>query len=64
MLALSWLFAAIGCTVWLAPQRGARGWLWLALHHAICLVGCTHELRAAWRRRKAGMTATSPPSGR
>lgn len=44
VLALAWLFAAVGVTVVFGPQLGARGWLWLGAHHLLCLVGVTHEL--------------------
>ena len=47
VVALSWLFVAVGATVVLAPMLGLRGWVWLGLHHVLCAVGVTHELRRA-----------------
>ena len=57
VIALAWLFAAIGLTVVFGPTLGARGWLWLGAHHALCLAGVSHELWRANRRAKA------PPAG-
>ena len=45
VVAMSWLFIAVGMTVVLAPQIGLRGWVWLGLHHILCAIGVTHELR-------------------
>ncbi len=52
ILALTWLFTAIGMTLVLGAQLGLRGWVWLCLHYALCLVGAGHELRRGWLRRK------------
>ena len=52
VVALSWLLCAIAATVLLAPTLGLRGIAWMALHHVLCVVGCTHELRRAWVRRR------------
>lgn len=52
IVALSWLLSAIGMTALLGPSLGLRGWAWLGVHHALCLVGVAHELRRAWRRRQ------------
>ena len=52
-LALGWLLFAVAITVWLGPLLGLRGWAWMILHHVICLIGCTHELRRGWRRHRA-----------
>lgn len=53
ILALTWLFSAIGVTAVFGPLLGLRGWFWLALHHALCTVGVTHEVWRAWRRWQA-----------
>ena len=34
------------------PKTGLRGIAWLVLHHILCVVGCAHEIRRAWYRRK------------
>ena len=52
VFALTWMILAIGVTVVWGPDLGLRGWGWLVVHHALCLVGCTHEVRRAWRRRQ------------
>ncbi len=57
VVALAWPLAAIGLTVALGPSLGLRGWLWLGAHHALCAVGCAHELRRAWARRAARSAA-------
>lgn len=49
VVALSWAAVAVGLTVVIGPQLGLRGWLWLGLHHLLCLVGVGHEL---WRERR------------
>ena len=48
-LALAWICTAIGLTVVIGPHLGLRGWGWLGMHHLLCLVGSSHEL---WRARK------------
>jgi hypothetical protein len=53
VVAVSWLLAAMGATLLFGPQLGLRGWMWLGLHHALCVVGSIHELRRAARRRRA-----------
>jgi hypothetical protein len=49
-LALGWLLFAIIISAWIGPQLGMRGLAWMGLHHLLCLVGSTHELRRGWRR--------------
>lgn len=51
VVAVAWLGVAVGLTLLLGPRLGLRGWAWLGLHHALCLLGCAHELRRGWRRR-------------
>ncbi|MEL6348860.1 MAG: hypothetical protein AAFV53_37495 [Myxococcota bacterium] len=52
LLAVTWLLTAVGLTVLLGPTLGARGWLWLGVHHLLCAVGVTHELIRSRNRRK------------
>ena len=52
LVALTWLFAALGFTLVFGPSLGLRGLCWMAIHHTLCLVGCVHELRRAFRRRR------------
>lgn len=59
VVALTWAMVALIGTLLLAPQLGLRGWLWLGLHHLVCLVGVTHELVRAWGRRAARLSAPS-----
>ena len=49
--ALTWLSFAVMVTIAFGPLLGLRGWAWLGLHHVLCVVGCTHELRRARERR-------------
>ena len=51
-LAFGWLLFALIASVWWGPQFGLRGLVWMAIHHVLCLVGCTHELRRGWRRHQ------------
>lgn len=52
VVALAWLMcAAVGTVVW-GADLGLRGIAWLVLHHILCVVGCAHEIRRAWYRRK------------
>ena len=64
VVAVAWLIFAVALTAWLGPSLGARGWLWLGVHHALCVVGAGHELwRARARRRAAAPPAPgSPPA--
>lgn len=51
IVALAWLFAAIGLTVVFGPLLGLRGWAWLLAHHLLCVTGAAHELHRGWQRR-------------
>lgn len=53
LAALTWLAFAVLVTVVFGPLLGLRGWAWLGLHHLLCVVGCTHELRRAQQRKAA-----------
>jgi hypothetical protein len=44
VIAVAWLFVALGLTVFVAPELGWRGWLWLGIHHALCLFAAAWEL--------------------
>jgi hypothetical protein len=50
--AFGWLLFALIASVWWGPQLGFRGLVWLGMHHVLCAVGCTHELRRGWRRHR------------
>lgn len=50
VVAVAWLSVAVVGTVLWGRALGIRGWLWVGLHHVLCVVGCTHELRRAWQR--------------
>ena len=43
ILAVAWTLCAIGLTLALYDSLGARGWLWLGIHHFFCILGCTTE---------------------
>ena len=51
--AFGWLLFAVIMSAWYGPKLGLRGFAWMGLHHVLCLVGCTHELRRGWRRHLA-----------
>ena len=51
IIAVSWLIVAVVMTILVGPSLGARGLLWMAIHHLLCLIGCGHEL-AKSRRKK------------
>lgn len=53
VVALAWLTSAGVVTVIWGGGLGLRGWIWLGLHHVLCVAGCSHELRRAWARRQA-----------
>lgn len=53
VLALAWLLIAVGVTVLIGPELGLRGWIWLGAHHVLCVIGSTHEIWRARRRRRA-----------
>lgn len=55
IIALVWLMVAVSVTVLYGPQLGLRGWLWLGFHHALCVLGTTHELRRVWRQRRGDL---------
>ena len=52
VMALSWMLIALGITIFIGPMLGARGWLWLLIHHVLCLIGVTHEFRR-YKKRQA-----------
>lgn len=58
VVALAWLTLAIGATALFGPSLGLRGWLWLGLHHLLCLLGVSHEL---WRKRPRGAAPSGGP---
>ena len=49
VLAFSWLLASVVLTLLLAPSLGARGLMWRGLHNALCVFGCSWEVRRAGR---------------
>jgi hypothetical protein len=57
IVALSWLFIAIGVTAVFGGSLGLRGLIWLSLHHVVCVVAVTHEMWRGWKRRKARLAA-------
>lgn len=61
VVAVAWLIFAVALTIWLGPSLGARGWLWLGVHHALCVIGAGHELWRAWARRRAAPSLAPPP---
>lgn len=58
-IAVSWIWVAIGLTAVFGPQLGLRGLVWLGIHHVLCVVGTTHELR---RYRQRQQRLTNPQS--
>lgn len=58
VVALAWILSAVGLTVVFGPLLGLRGWGWLLVHHLLCAVGATHELRRGWRRHRARKAAS------
>ena len=52
-IAIAWLLVAVALTIGMGPWLGARGWLWLGLHHVLCVFGAGHELLRAYRGRRA-----------
>jgi len=44
VVAVAWVFVALGLTVLVGPELGLRGWFWLGIHHALCAFGATWEL--------------------
>ena len=56
--AVAWVCVAVGLTLAFGPQLGARGWVWLGLHHLLCLVGVTHEYRRYQQRQRLSAAAT------
>lgn len=59
VVALSWAFIAVGMTALIGPQLGLRGWAWLGIHDALCVLGVTHELWRGWKRHKARQAAAA-----
>ncbi|MCB9779774.1 MAG: hypothetical protein H6742_14510 [Alphaproteobacteria bacterium] len=54
---MTWLLVAAGLTVTVAPQLGLRGLIILGIHHVLCVVGASHEIWRAWKRRKVDQAA-------
>jgi hypothetical protein len=61
MIALAWIVVAIGLTVVLAPLMGLRGWMWLGVHHWLCLFGAGWELLEDRRLSRAAVQAVGAP---
>ncbi|MED5370733.1 MAG: hypothetical protein VX899_06955 [Myxococcota bacterium] len=61
IVALVWAIVAVAMTALIGPQLGLRGWLWLGLHHALCLAGVTHELRRGYQRHRDRLAARQRP---
>ncbi len=59
VVALAWVAVALGLTLFLAPQMGMRGWMWLSVHHWLCAVGAGWELREDYRRGRAARAAAT-----
>ena len=53
IIAVSWLITAIILTFFLYPQLGARGRIWMSIHHLICGIGVIYEFRAHYLRTRA-----------
>ena len=51
LAAMIWLTIAVFVSLVFGPLLGLRGWVWLCVHHLLRIVGCTHELIRASRRR-------------
>lgn len=49
-VALAWVVVAVGLTFALGPTMGLRGWMWLFVHHTLCLIGAGWELQEDARR--------------
>lgn len=43
ILAVAWIITSLLVTLLLWNHLGARGWIWLGIHHVLCLIGCSHE---------------------
>lgn len=43
ILAVTWILISITITILLWSHLGARGWIWLGIHHTVCIIGCSHE---------------------
>ena len=52
VLAVTWVLSSILLTIALGDKLGVRGWLWLMVHHIVCLLSCAHELRRYRTRQK------------
>ena len=43
IIAVTWALIAVSITFFLFDKLGARGWLWLSIHHIFCIIGVSHE---------------------
>ena len=61
IVAVSWLLIAIVMTILIGPSLGARGLLWMGIHHFLCLVGSIHELTKKRRKQRSlSLSRTAP----
>ncbi|MCP4806169.1 MAG: hypothetical protein GY913_05225 [Proteobacteria bacterium] len=58
IIAIAWLIVATAVTVYLGPRLGLRGWVWMSVHHVLCIAGSSHGLWRGWKRRQARLAAT------
>ena len=61
VVALTWIVVAVGMTLLLAPQLGLRGWMWLGVHHWLCLYGAGWELLEDRRLARGAKTYEPTP---
>ena len=52
IIAVAWLITAIILTYIMYPQLGARGIIWMIIHHLLCIIGVSYEFRAHYLRTR------------
>lgn len=50
IIAVTWVLSSIMMTIILYDKLGARGWLWLSVHHSFCMIGVSHEWKKHQKR--------------
>ncbi len=44
VIAVAWLMSSIVLSWIIFDELGARGLLWMSIHHVFCIVGCGYEI--------------------
>lgn len=53
IVAVAWIIFAMLFTIIFGAYLGARGWLWLSVHHLFCFVSAIHSWKRYQHKKRA-----------